>query len=177
MEIWKNVKGYEGMYEVSDLGNVKSLERSVSSPRGLNRIIKERLLKPSKNKGGYLSVVLSKESICKTNPIHQLVVKTFLNKEIKGKDFVVNHINFNKTDNRLCNLEIVTFRNNTNRKHCKSSSKYTGVSWFKSRNKWISQIVIKGKNKYLGLFTNEIDAHLAYEKALKELLNQSDVKP
>lgn len=175
MEIWKDVIGYEGIYQVSNLGNVKSLKRIVNNNGGVSTI-RERILKPSKNKGGYLAVVLCVNCIQKTKPIHQLVAESFLNHLEKGKKVVVNHKNFIRTDNRVENLEIISFRENTNRKHLKSSSKYTGVCWFDNRNKWMSTIVINGKNKYLGLFINEYDAHLAYEKALTELLNQSEIK-
>jgi hypothetical protein len=63
----------------------------------------------------------------------------------------------------------VTSRANTNRKHLKSSSKYTGVSWHKSANKWMAYIQINDKRKYLGLFTDELSASLAYQNALKEI--------
>ena len=177
MENWKDIKGYEGIYQVSDLGNVKSLPRMVPSPRGLSRFIKERILKTGSNNGGYLSVILCKDGIMKTKSIHQLVAESFLNHIPFGRELVVNHINFTREDNKLENLEIISFRQNTNKKHLKSSSKYTGVFWMKNKNKWISSIRINNKNKYLGIFINEYDAHLAYEKALQELLNQSKIKP
>ena len=163
MEEWKSVKGFED-YEVSNLGNVKSLKYG-----------KERILKHSENNGGYLSIVLSLKGKLTTKPIHILVSESFLGHVACGNKYVVNHKDFDRKNNKKDNLEIVTFRVNTNKKHLNSSSKYTGVTWFKSKNKWISQIVIKGKNKYLGLFINEYDAHLAYEKALKELLLQNQI--
>lgn len=85
---------------------------------------------------------------------------------------VVNHINFIKTDNRLENLEIVTFRENTSFKHIKHSSKYTGVSYYKSRNKYRARIKIKNKLIDLGWFVNELDASMAYENAVKNLNNK-----
>ena len=134
MENWKDIKGYEGIYQVSDLGNVKSLPRMVPSPRGLSRFIKERILKTGSNNGGYLSVILCKDGIMKTKSIHQLVAESFLNHIPFGRELVVNHINFTREDNKLENLEIISFRQNTNKKHLKSSSKYTGVFWMKNKN-------------------------------------------
>lgn len=166
MEIWKDVIGYEELYEISNLGNIKSLAREVNN-RGTLVILKERILKPSKNNGGYLAVCLSKECKIKTKSIHQMVAESFLNHVPNGKNLVVNHKNFIRTDNRVENLEIVTFRENTNKKHLKSSSKHTGVCKF--RNKWMANIRINGKLKYLGLFLNEIEASEAYIKALSEL--------
>jgi hypothetical protein len=83
---------------------------------------------------------------------------------------VVNHKDFNKLNNNLDNLEIITQRQNTNKKHLKSSSQYIGVFWNKQNKKWKSQIRINKKIKYLGYFVNEIDAHNAYQNALTTLL-------
>ena len=69
----------------------------------------------------------------------------------------------------MYNLEIVTSRKNTNKKHLKSTSKYTGVSWNTKSNKWKSQIRINNKDIYLGLFINEKQASIAYNNKLKEL--------
>jgi len=170
MENWKDVFGYEGFYQVSSFGNVKSMERKVKAPRGLERLIKERILRCSENKGGYLAVVLCKDGIMSTKYIHQIVAQCFLNHNYDDKNLVVNHKNFNRKDNCVSNLEIVTFRENTNKKHLKSSSQYTGVFWIKKNRKWMASIRIRNKNKYLGSFKDEFKAHLAYEKALKELL-------
>lgn len=102
--------------------------------------------------------------------IHQLVSIVFLGHNNCGYKLVVNHKDLNKQNNHVDNLEIVTQRENANRKHCKSSSQYVGVHWHKVAQKWIARIVINGKLKYLGCFTNEYDAHLAYQKRLKEII-------
>ena len=82
---------------------------------------------------------------------------------------VVNHIDLNKKNNNLSNLEIVSNRENSNRKHLKSSSNYTGVSWDKNKRKWQSQIKINNKNIFLGRFNNELEASNAYQKELNKL--------
>jgi hypothetical protein len=152
-EIWKDVIGYEGLYQVSSLGRVKSLSRG-----------KEKILKPEK-RNEYYSVVLSKNSIKKHKTNHQLVAESFIDKDYRSKNLVVNHKNFNKLDNRLENLEVVSIRENSNRKHIKSSSKYTGVTKSKYKG-WISTIVLNGKNMYLGSFDSEKEASEYYEAAL-----------
>ena len=162
MEEFRDVKNYEGMYQVSNLGNVKSLPNK--------RRFSERILNPSRNSGGYLIVGLSKDNKAITKTIHQLVAESFLNHERCGYELVVNHINHDRQDNRPENLEIVSNRENTNRKHLRSSSKYTGVSWQKSANKWRVMIRFNGKQRYLGLFTDELEASKAYEKALNEII-------
>jgi len=136
-EIWKAVKGYEGIYEVSSHGIVKSLERIVEKSNGRKQTISERILKGCDNGSGYLFVNLSNNGKTKTKKIHQLVAESFLNHIPCGYKLVVNHINFNRQDNRVENLEIVTARENTNKKHLDSTSDYVGVYWYKSRRKWM----------------------------------------
>lgn len=156
---WKDVPEYEGLYKVSNFGVVKSL-----------KFEKEKILKPQINTKGYFIVNLYKDKKMKSKQIHQLVAITFLNHKPCKLELVVNHINFNKQDNRLDNLEIVTNRVNSNRKHLKSTSKYTGVSFEKDRNKWLAQIRVDGKIKKLGRFDSELDASNAYQKELKTIL-------
>ena len=165
MEIWKDVEDYEGMYQVSNLGRVKSLARKSSAGHNLQ----EKIRKTPINTHGYSSVVLCKDGSKKTEAVHQLVAVAFLNHEPCGFNLVVNHIDFNKTNNNVNNLEIVTTRENTNRKHVKSSSKYTGVSWYKPSSKWKATIGINGKQEHLGYFKCEIAASRAYQTALNEI--------
>lgn len=103
-EIWKDIKGYEGIYQVSNLGRVKSL--------GNNKTKKEKILKPAINRG-YLRITIQKDGINKKKYVHRLVAETFIpNSEKKPQ---VNHINCKKDDNRVCNLEWCT--NGENQKH------------------------------------------------------------
>ena len=155
-EEFRDVDGYDGVYQVSNLGRVKSLWFG-----------KERILKGKINTPGYLDIGLYKDNKGKTRAIHQLVSVAFLGHKPGGYKLVVNHINFNKLDNRAVNLEIVTARENTNHKHLKSTSFYTGVSWHKKSKKWNSQIYVNGKVKHLGVFTDELEASNAYQIALK----------
>jgi len=159
IEIWKDVIDYDGIYKISDLGRIKSFKFG-----------KEKILKTGIKGSGYYYITLCKNGITKNRTIHQIVAETFLNHIPNGRTLVVNHKNFNKLDNRLSNLEIVTMRENSNKKHLKSSSQYTGVCWDKKTNKWISVIRINGKQKYLGCFNDELKASECYKSAL-ELIN------
>ena len=162
MEEFKDIAGYEGMYQVSNLGRVKSLARKSSAGRN----IQERIRKTPINFHGYPMTILSKDAIRKTITVHQLVAIAFLGHIPKGKSVHINHIDFDRTNNNVKNLEITTPRENGNKKHLKSSSKYTGVCLHKATNKWSAQIYLNGKIKYLGLFKCEIAASVAYQKAL-----------
>ena len=154
-EIYKDVVGYEGVYQVSNIGNLKCCKTG---------LIKTYYLE----KNGYYSITLRKNGIGKTRKVHQLVAESFLNHKRCGHKLVVNHIDFNKANNKVDNLEIVTNRENSNRKHLKSTSKYVGVHWNKEDKKWKSGIMINGKLKHLGYFTDELEASEAYQE---ELLN------
>ena len=108
MEIWKDIEGYEGLYQVSSLGRVKSLSRRDR----LNRVIQEKILKPQLHRTGYLQVILCKEGKRRSYLVHRLVAETFIdNPEDKSQ---VNHKDEDKTNNKVENLEWMTARENTN---------------------------------------------------------------
>lgn len=167
MEIWKDVIGYEGIYQVSHLGSIKSLSRIILRNGKYPFISKEITLKKCLNNRGYLTVNLSKNGNKKVRTVHQLVAEAFLGHTPCGYELVVDHKNNIKTDNRFENLHIVTARVNSNKKHLKSSSQYVGVSLCKKNKKWISQININDKRIFLGSFYNEVEASQYYENALK----------
>lgn len=113
-ETWRCIAAYHGIYEVSNMGRVRSLDRIVSSRdrRGGNcgsgtkpeRFLRGQVLKQV-TRDGLSYVVLSKFGQNMTQRIHTLVAKTFL--EVPGPDRVVKHINGIRTDNRATNLELV----------------------------------------------------------------------
>lgn len=111
-EEWRDIKNYEGMYQVSNMGRVKSLERKVPHKGGGERTVKERILKPGIDTHGYMSVVLCIDGKKRTLVVHRLVCEAF-HEKLEGKQ-EVNHINEDKTDNRSCNLEWCSRRENVN---------------------------------------------------------------
>ena len=111
-EIWKDIKGFEEIYQVSNLGRIKSLERFRKGKNGSLVTVKERILKPWINSTGYYLIELHKQSIKKKYYVHRLVWSAF-NGQIP-KNMQVNHINEIKTDNRLSNLNLMTAKENMN---------------------------------------------------------------
>jgi len=168
-EIWKDIPDYEGLYQVSNLGRVKSLPKEWLTGKGGIKKHNGIFLKQCKNSRGYYTISIRKENKQKTYSIHQVVAIAFLGHIPNGLKLVVDHINDNKLDNRAENLQIVTQRFNVYKTQGNYSSKYKGVYRDKYAKKWRAQIKINGKKKYLGLFDCELKAHLAYEDALKNL--------
>lgn len=111
-EIWKDIKNYEGYYQVSNLGNIKSLERTTALNGNGKRAEAEKTLKLKKHRDGYLITGLRKNGTRKWFIVHRLVAEAFIPK-IDGKD-KINHKNENKEDNNINNLEWCnTLYNNT----------------------------------------------------------------
>jgi hypothetical protein len=102
-EIWKDIIGYEGLYQVSNLGRVKSCEKLIAHFRGGNRVLPEKLRNPSLDSDGYLVLDLYKEGKGKFFKVHRLVGFAFL--EVFENKNQINHINGIKTDNTVSNLE------------------------------------------------------------------------
>lgn len=109
-EIWKPVVGYEGLYEISNIGRVKSLEKTVNTFGGHTLRRKERFLRPQEFTTGYYFVILCDNTQRKHCSIHRLVADAFIPNPEKKPD--VNHKDFNRKNNLVENLEWVTKREN-----------------------------------------------------------------
>lgn len=158
----KEIKGFEGLYQISPQGIVKAFTRIVNMPNGGVKIIKEHYPKLSVTHKGYLKVMLTNsKGNRKGHFVHRLVISTFLNES----NLQVNHKDGNKQNNDIVNLEYVTTRQNQIHRidKTKTTSRLTGVTRF--RNKWQSQKMINGKRCYLGLYNTEIEAHNVYLQA------------
>ena len=104
-EIWKDIEGYEGIYQVSNLGKVKSLERYCSTHWGRRRV-PEKILNPQEKEYGYLCVDLHRDGNSKSYSIHRLVATAFIpNPEDKPE---VNHKDGDTGNNQVSNLEWAT---------------------------------------------------------------------
>lgn len=159
MKVWKPITEYENLYQISNHGEVRSLDRASFHKEHKNlHSIKGKLLKNVVSDTGYYRVVLSKDSKKKIKKVHILLMQAF--KEYDS-NLVVDHIDGKKLNNNLNNLRMVSrSQNQWNRKaNSNSSSKYKGVSWDSTHKKWKVQI----------LFNDEIMAAKAYDIMAKQV--------
>ena len=109
-EVYVNIRGYEGYYQVSNYGNVRSLDRVIKEKTGKPQTLKGRVLKQRINPGGYYYVGLGKNGSKATFAIHQLVAQAFIPNPKNKK--TVNHMDGNKLNNSVANLEWSTYSEN-----------------------------------------------------------------
>ena len=184
-EIWKDVPDYEGYYQASNLGRVRSLDRNVLTTNGQERLYKGKTVKGTINNKGYRLCRLSINGVNRTFTFSQLVAMAFLGHETSGHVLVVDHKNGDRADDRLDNLRIVANRANTTtcfRSDKGSlSSEYVGVSWYECASKWLARIKHNGGSVHLGYYNTEIEASNTYQSALSKIKDGSfdcnDYKP
>lgn len=108
IELWKDIKGYEGYYKISSFGRVKSVSRKSIN----NHIVKEKILKNRKARNGYLRTNLSKDGVLESAPIHRLVAEAFIPNPLNKPQ--LNHIDEDKLNNCADNLNWMTAHENNN---------------------------------------------------------------
>lgn len=170
IEEWKDIKDYEGLYQISNFGRVKSLSRIVKLR--YDTLTKERILTPGEFKNtryNTQTMRLSKNKIGKTYKYATMVWDHFGDKPRNGHKLQVDHIDNNPKNNHISNLQLLTNRENCSKDidKTKTTSKYIGVHF--NRGKWQTEISVGGKRICLGRFTTEEEAHNAYQEKLKEI--------
>lgn len=155
-EIWKDIPGYKGYYQASNLGRIKSLHRTIIRSNGWKQTFRERILIPVKQKNGYLAVQLRKVNYGGSYYIHKLVIESFKDNVFKKSD--INHIDSNKLNNNIINLEYATRSENMKHAYLYGGvvSKNKGKIGEKSKlSKKVQKISPKGEilSEYFG--TNE----------------------
>lgn len=160
-EIWKDIPDYDGSYQVSNWGQVKSL----CYRWGLRK--EPLLMNPTIDNVGYLTIGLYKDKK-KTWRIHQLVAMAFLGHQPNGYETVINHIDNNPLNNHVNNLEILKKDGgiSASRKNSSCHKEDIGVFWRTARQKWQASICIDNKKMYLGMSDNKQDVLDIYQKAL-----------
>lgn len=167
IEEWRDIPGYEGLYQASSFGRLKSVEKLIKcGPLG-HTLRREKILKVTKSNTGYLQTRISKNGVGRSFRIHRLITNTF----IGGRDDLpIDHKNRIKTDNRVMNLEYVTHRENVHR-FIKSKKGDLPIGVSKERNGFMSQINYNKKHYRLGVFPTIEKAHAQYEMAINDLEN------
>lgn len=145
-EFWKDIEGYKGIYKISNLGRVKTLERTVLFGH-TKRLLKEGVRTPVKSKEGYWVITLSNKRKKKLFSIHRLVATHFIPNPNNYPE--VNHINGDKEDNDSRNLEWCTRRQNIEHAHTTGLTKQNGVDshWAKLTNEQVISIRSIYKNE------------------------------
>jgi hypothetical protein len=157
-EIWKAIPGYEN-YQVSNWGKIRTLN--------YNRTRTTKELKTSLY-GGYLSIALQKEGKRQIFRLHVLVAMAFKEFQPDGHSFVIDHINEDKMDNRVENLQIVSQRQNLSRSKIRHDSLPTGVHNYKGTNRFVAKCRMGNKNHHLGYHATPEEASQAYQNFLKQ---------
>jgi hypothetical protein len=169
--MWANIPEYHGLYQINEFSVVRSLN--------FRNTGKTKEMKPNLSNNMYYTLGLTKDSIHTTILLHRLMASAFLGLPIESKDFIVDHIDNNKLNNNLDNLQLTTYRyNNTKDQKKKIDSNYTGVKKvkrIKSHDKWAAHIHYKKRLIHLGTYDLEILAANAYNKANLEIKQDLDL--
>ncbi len=160
IEVWRDIPNYEDNYQVSNLGNVRSLKNN-----------KIKLLKKTLNNNKRFRVGLSLKGKARVKDVHVLVAIAFLKHTPCGMEIVVDHIDNNSLNNKLYKLQLITQRKNCS-KDKKGYSNYTGVTYHKG--KYMAYIKINNKQKHLGYFKAEKEAAQAYQNELTKI-NKNEI--
>jgi hypothetical protein len=157
-EIWKDVPGYKGNYQVSSIGRVRN---------------QEKIMKQKETRSGYLTIEFKRNKKRVYKQIHRLVAEAFL--DTFNNDLIVDHIDMDKKNNCINNLRMATTQQNAANAHkkLKTSSRFKGVSIEKSRlKKYKANITIDGKTITIGFFGNENEAAIEYDRKAIEYFGE-----
>lgn len=171
MEKWVDINGFEGLYRVSNTGKVRSVPRRSKNNGSYSGYVtvKSKELKQTVNRHGYHVITLYKSGVRYFKIVHRLVAESFIYNPNNYKE--VNHIDMNKSNNNVANLEWCDREYNINHmyKNKNTSSKYKGVSFDKNRKLWQSYVDINKKRLSLGRFETEEDANQYRLNFIKQL--------
>ena len=167
---WVDIPDFEGLYQISNYGDVRSLDRTVGGIHGENsRTLKGRVIRLIMGNCGYYKVGLSKHGKCTPYHVHKLVAMCFNGHSPNGFTVIVDHEDNDKLNNYYKNLKETTVRDNTSKDRTGGTSKYAGVYWEAGRaNKWRVKILLHKTRISLGSYVKEEDARDTYLLALSK---------
>ena len=172
MEIYKDIPGYEGFYQASNKGNIKSLGRKVKVSHGGLRIKHERILVQMKH-SRYLCVNLSKYGAIKMYLTHQLVAMAFLDHKPDKYNIVVDHIDDNGNNNNVENLQLISHRDNIVKGMSRESG-VVGIYFRPNPPRWVSTHQRNNKSKFIGSFLTKEEAIEKRKEYLFNLKNENE---
>ena len=160
VEIWKDIPGYEGLYKASSFGRIMSYDKFCNNGVSLF-LMKGKLLKQSINSSGYYCLCLYKNKVCKSFRIHKIIAMTFLNHIPNYYESIIDHIDNNKLNNNVNNLQIVSNRyNSTKDKKPKSGH---------------SCIYLNGKSFLVRMRVNNIKTSIGTFKNIEDAIIKRDL--
>lgn len=163
-EEWKDIQGFEGYYQISNMGRIKSLKRTRKLNNEHRAIVNPRIIKPSISNAGYSTVILRKEGIPYGYTIHRLVMKNFCDDFDPTLD--TDHINKDKQDNRLENLRQVTHHYNT--QLARHNHPNISVDMFDLNDNYICSFKsVKQAATKTGIPYNKLNEHINSGKPIK----------
>ena len=164
-EEWRDIPNYVGMYQISTLGRLKSLERFRFHKKRGRELIKLRILKQTRFSKSRLFIGLWKDRAKQLKSISLIMAEVFFNhKYDHSKQEMVDHKNNNSLDNRLINLQVITHRKNSSKDKTPKSG-FTGV--YKDKNKFRVSIDFENKRYNLGHFYSPEKASKIYLEAVR----------
>ena len=164
-EIWKDIPNYEGLYQVSTIGRVKMLSKLQWNGFAFHNI-KEKILKTNISNNGYYILGLSKNKTRKTIAVHKLMAITFLNHTPNKFVKVIDHIDNDKTNNNLNNLQIITNRENS----CKDKKSKSGnYCIYLNCGSFLVRMRVGNKKKSIGTFKRIEEAIAARDNFINNL--------
>lgn len=152
-EVWKDIIGLEGLYQISNKGNVRSVDREQKNKNGVAVRYKGKRIKPQPNSAGYLRVELKANGKTERCFVHRLVAKHFVGNALPEINIVVNHIDSNPHNNDATNLEWTTYKGNS--QHALKAGRLNRTE------KWIANL-----NKGLERHYKAVEAYDPYTKQI-----------
>ena len=157
-EVWKPIRGFEGLYEISNKGRIKRVDRHIKDARGVIQHFPESILSPSKNKYGYLQTTLRKDTIKYTVRVHKLVAIAFVDNP-QNKP-IIDHIDGNKTNNNSYNLRWVT--NSENIMNPNTHKQFKDIVTKLRKSEGVSVCKLDNNKKVISIFNS-------FEEAAKDV--------